>query len=253
MSSLLLPTLPEPTISEHLGTRYLHLGTAWVQGAMQIRKPDHLVLEYVQRMMAWLLFVPSAQWSRGQAVQLGLGAASLTKYCLRQLRMRTTAVELNPAVRNTALLWFDLPLPQSSAGRFALEVMDAGQWLADAAPHSVSALMVDLYDHEAEAPVLDTPEFYAQCRRVLEQGGAMTVNLFGHRANFSRSLRRISAVFEQVWQFERTKDGNIIVVAVASSQVPDAAILKLRAASVVQNTALPARKWLKALRYHAGQ
>jgi hypothetical protein len=58
----------QATLSEYLGTRYLHLGTPWVQGAMQIRKPNKLVLEYVQRMMAWLLFVPSAQW-------LGLGCA----------------------------------------------------------------------------------------------------------------------------------------------------------------------------------
>jgi spermidine synthase len=220
---------------------------------MQIRKPDHLALEYVQRMMAWLLFVPSAQWANGHAVQLGLGAASLTKYCLRRLHMRTTAIELNPAVRNTALLWFDLPLPQQSKGQLTLEVMDAGQWLARAQAASVSALMVDLYDHQAEAPVLDTPEFYAQCRTALQPGGAMTVNLFGHRANFARSLRRIQACFEQVWQFEPTKDGNIIVVAVASEAVPDGAELRLRAASVAQNTDLPARKWLKALRLHGCQ
>ena len=40
------------TLSEFEGVRYLHLGTPWVQGAMRIRKPRQLELEYVQRMMA---------------------------------------------------------------------------------------------------------------------------------------------------------------------------------------------------------
>ena len=31
-------------------------------------------------------------------MQLGLGAAAITRFCHQVLRMRTTAVELNPAV-----------------------------------------------------------------------------------------------------------------------------------------------------------
>jgi len=52
--------LPEVTISEARGVRYLHLGTPWIQGAMKIDDPLVLNLEYVQRMMAWLLFRPEA-------------------------------------------------------------------------------------------------------------------------------------------------------------------------------------------------
>ena len=45
------------TLSEHNGVRYLHFGTEWIQGAMRLRKPDSLELEYAQQMMAWMLFV----------------------------------------------------------------------------------------------------------------------------------------------------------------------------------------------------
>jgi spermidine synthase len=259
----------QATISEHLGTRYLHLGTPWVQGAMQIRKPDKLVLEYVQRMMAWLLFVPSAQWHgsrNGVAVQLGLGAASLTKYCYRVLGARTLAVELNEHVMTAAHNWFDLPYPDESEGRLSLHLGDASEWIVHAQPQSISALMVDLYDLEAKAPVLDTPDFYERCQAVLQPGGAMSVNLFYGGAfgvgGFEKSLKRICAAFAtqsnpvgnfggntigSVWAFEPTKEGNTIVIAVKGKDAPDAATLKLRAASVAQGTDLPARSWVKQL------
>jgi spermidine synthase len=246
----------QATLSEHLGTRYLHLGTPWVQGAMQIRKPDKLVLEYVQRMMAWLLFVPSAQWhgsSQGETVQLGLGAASLTKHCYRVLGARTTAVELNEHVITAAHTWFDLPYPDESDGRLRLHLGDAAEWIAKAKAQSISALMVDLYDLEAKSPVLDSPEFYVQCQRALQVGGAMSVNLFYGGAfgvnHFERSLKRICTAFSSgsIWAFEPTKEGNTIVLAVNGKHAPDAATLKLRAASVAQGTDLPARSWVKQL------
>ena len=74
--------LAPATISEFDGVRYLHLGTPWVQGAMRIRKSLALELEYVQRMMAWMLLRPSDELTHGHAVQLGLGAAAITRSAL---------------------------------------------------------------------------------------------------------------------------------------------------------------------------
>ncbi|MBL8318184.1 MAG: spermidine synthase, partial [Burkholderiaceae bacterium] len=72
--------LPEATISESDGIRYLHLDTPWVQGAMKIGAPRVLVLEYVQRMMAWMLWRPARELVQGHALQLGLGAAAITRF-----------------------------------------------------------------------------------------------------------------------------------------------------------------------------
>ena len=85
------PELAPATISEADGVRYLHLGTPWVQGAMRIRKPLAIELEYVQRMMVWMLLRPSDKLGTGHAVQLGLGAGAITRYCHAVLRMRSTA------------------------------------------------------------------------------------------------------------------------------------------------------------------
>ena len=100
--------LPEVNFSDHGDVRYLHLGTEWVQGSMLLDEPFDIELEYVQRMMVWLLFATPRR-SRRHAMQLGLGAGALTKFCYRKLRMKTTAIELNPQVVAACRLWFKLP------------------------------------------------------------------------------------------------------------------------------------------------
>ena len=75
-----ISTLSEVNLSESDGVRYLHLGTEWVQGSMRIDAPFDIDLEYVQRMMAWLLFVPPASVAGRHAMQLGLGAGAVTKF-----------------------------------------------------------------------------------------------------------------------------------------------------------------------------
>jgi len=160
---------------------------------MRIDEPFAIHLEYVQRMMAWLLFVDPASVARRHAMQFGLGAASLTKSCHRTLRMKTTAIELNPQVVAACRLWFKLPRDDS---RLSVVLGDAAQVAAhDHWRGTVDALQVDLYDHEAAAPVLDSQAFYADCRRLLTEDGCMTVNLFGRSSSYERSLARITAAF----------------------------------------------------------
>ena len=67
--------LPEVSVSDDGDVRHLHLGTPWIQGSMRIREPFEIELEYVQRMMGWLLFMEPASVAGRHAMQLGLGAA----------------------------------------------------------------------------------------------------------------------------------------------------------------------------------
>ena len=243
--------LPEVTISEFDGVRSLHLGTIWVQGAMRIARPDHLELEYVQRMMAALLWLPSAQLGAGHAVQLGLGAGAITRLTLKALRMQTTAVELNPAVIAACRRHFRLP---EDGPRLSVLAMDAADWVHDADNRgSVQLLQVDLYDHEAASPVLDDAHFYAGCRDVLAAGGVMSVNLFGRKASFEHSLSQVVAAFgaQQVCRLRATREGNAVVLAGRDIVLPDRATLLERAATIEARYGawgLPARKWLRMLR-----
>ena len=241
-------SLPEVNFSDHGDVRYLHLGTEWVQGSMLLDQPFDIELEYVQRMMAWLLFVEPATVARRHAMQLGLGAGALTKFCHKKLRMKTTAIELNPQVVAACRLWFKLPADDA---RLSVVLGDA----AEVAAHEywrggVDALQVDLYDHEAAAPVLDSEAFYADCRSLLTEDGCMTVNLFGRSSSFSRSLEKIMAAFgpQGVWAFRPTREGNTVVLALRTPVQPARALLAERAETVETRWGLPARKWLRVLK-----
>jgi spermidine synthase len=95
-------------ISEESGVRYLHFGSDWVQGAMRLRKPDALELEYTREMMAGLLLRP-APWP-ARVLLIGLGAGSLAKFVHRQLPDAcTTVVEIAPEVHGVARQYFRLP------------------------------------------------------------------------------------------------------------------------------------------------
>ena len=242
--------LPPVTLSEFDGVRYLHLGSVWVQGAMRIKKPQVVELEYVQRMLAALLWLPSEALGQGRAVQLGLGAGAITRFTAGALKMDTTVVEINPEVIAVNVSHFALPQ--------AVELVkgDAADWLAQAEPGSVQLLHVDLYDHEAAAPVLDDVDFYAACRAVLASGGLMSVNLFGRHASFDASIARIAQAFgaHQVWSLRPTREGNTVVVAGRDVVVPEREELSLRAALIEDRygtLGLPARKWLRMVRPYA--
>ena len=240
--------LAPATISEADGVRYLHLGTPWVQGAMRIRKSLSLELEYIQRMMVWMLLRPSDELTQGHAVQLGLGAAAITRFCHSTLRMRCTAVELNPSVIDACRLWFHLP---ADSPKFQVLQMNAADFVGDPGRiQSVQAMCVDLYDHDAASPVLDSADFYRDCFATLAEGGVMTVNLFGRDASFERSAKRIAAAFgeSQVWSLRPTKEGNTVVVAMKHTPMPDRPLLAARADNIESRFKLPARKWLRMIR-----
>jgi len=240
--------LPEVNFSDEGDTRYLHLGTEWIQGSMRLDEPFEIELEYVQRMMAWLLFVDPLGVSKRHAMQLGLGAAALTKFCHRRMRMKTTAIELNPQVIAACRLWFKLPRDDSRLSVIlgdAAEVVAHEHWRGQ-----VDALQVDLYDHEAAAPVLDSEEFYRHCRSLLTEDGCMTVNLFGRASSYERSLKRIQGAFgaEAVWAFRPTREGNTVVLALREAVRPARGELAARADVIEARWRLPARKWLRVFK-----
>jgi spermidine synthase len=241
------PQGPEVNYSDDGVMRHLHLGTPWIQGSMWCDRPDELALEYVQRMMAWLLFRPAPQVAGLHAMQLGLGAGAATKFCFKKLRMRTTAIELNAQVLQACRLWFKLPAP---CQRLQIVLADAAQEIRQARHlGTVDALQVDLYDHDAAAPVLDSADFYADCRRLLTEEGVMTVNLFGRRASLGRSLAQMAGAFGEsaIWVFRPTREGNTVVLALREPQQPERSLLVQRAQAVESRWGLPAPKWLRLL------
>ena len=176
---------------------------------------------------------------------MGLGAATLTKFCYKKLRMTTTAIEINPQVVNATRAWFKLPKNDKR-----LTVIEADAELEIQKPEhqeTIDLLHVDLYDHEAAAPVLDSTEFYEHCYQLLKEDGVMTVNLFGRNASYEKSLAKIAEAFgpQALWAFRPTKEGNTVVLAQREPTRPERGELLLRAADIESRWGLPARKWLR--------
>jgi spermidine synthase len=244
------PRFAPVTFSEEGGVRYLHFGTEWVQGAMRLRKPDQIELEYAQQMMAWLLFLETPP----RIVQLGLGAAALTKFAYRFLPgAKVEAVELNPAVLVAARTMFELP-PDDA--RLTVHEVDAWDFVSDRAQHgTIGALQIDVYDATARGPVLDSVAFYRAARACLAPAGIATINLFGDHPSFVRNMKRLAEAFDgRVVALPEVHDGNRVALAFSGPPlaVPYAA-LDARAKLIEAQLGLPARKWVKGLRQSAGE
>jgi spermidine synthase len=239
------PRFAPVTFSEERGVRYLHFGTEWVQGAMRLNKPDRIELEYAQQMMAWLLFLETPK----RVVQLGLGAAALTKFAYRYLtNARVEAVELNPAVVVAARTMFALP-PDDA--RLTVREADAWDFVHDRANHgAIGALQIDLYDATARGPVHDSLAFYRAVRACLTDAGMATINLFGDHPSFVRNMKQLNAAFDgRVIALPEVHEGNRIALAFSGPalEIPYVA-LKQRAKLIEDKLGLPARRWVKALR-----
>lgn len=237
------PKFAPVTLSEQDGVRFLHFGTQWVQGAMRIRKPDWLELEYAQQMMAWMLFNQQPR----HIVQLGLGTGALTKFSYRQFaEARVTAVELNPAVLSICTSMFKLPPADE---RLCVLEMDALDFVMNTIHHgTMDVLQVDLYDATAQGPVLDTPEFYRACAACLDSNGIMTVNLFGDHPSYAKNLKAIKFAFDNVWCLPEVHEGNIIAIAFKKTPIIDFTSLYEHATHITATTKLPAKSWVNGLK-----
>ncbi|MES2070551.1 MAG: methyltransferase domain-containing protein [Pseudomonadota bacterium] len=240
------PKFAPVTLSEHDGVRYLHFGTEWVQGAMRLRKPDWIELEYAQQMMGWMLFMDQPT----HIVQLGLGTGALTKFCYRNFEQASvTAIDLNPAVISVCESMFKLP-PNDE--RLQVLEMDAEEFVNDSKHHGqVDVLQVDLYDATARGPVLDSAEFYQACAACLTEQGILTVNLFGDHPSYLKNLKALRFAFDQVLCLPEVHDGNVVAFAFKSRPELDFPALYERAVAIKESTRLPAKSWVDGLKTNA--
>jgi spermidine synthase len=119
------------------------------------------------------------------------------------------------------------------------------EWLG-----TVDILHVDLYDHEAAAPVLDDVAFYKNCRALLSDEGTMSVNLFGRTSSYEKSLTKMAEAFGQdaLWAFKPTREGNTVVMAQRIASRPKRDQLQAQAEAIENRFGLPATKWLKVFK-----
>jgi len=223
-------------ISEAAGVRYLHFGSAWIQGAMRIARPWALELEYTREMMLALLLRPERAWPR-RVLLVGLGSASLTKFLYRHRPdARLTAVEIDPRVVAAARQFFKLP---DDPHRIAIVIRDAADYvMADVGPFDL--ILVDGFDADARAGVLDTVPFYLNCRARLGAEGLLIANLLSRRGTHRDSAKRLGEAFDgRALALPRSDSGNAIAIAATGTGMRmRLADLKCEARSLKANTGL---------------
>lgn len=229
-------------LAEADGVRTLHFGSSAVQGAMRLERPYDIELEYVQQMMLWLLFRPEA----AHIVQLGLGAAALTKFCHHHFKTaKITAVELDANVIDICRRHFALP-PDDE--RLSVLNMDAADFVNDfSLRRSIDVLQVDLYDARAHAPVLSSETFYAACANCLSAKGMMTVNLYCDWPEHLHHLHMMEKSFEALAWLPEVHDGNIVAIGFKQSPTVDFDDLYARAEEIRISFGLPAKSWVDGL------
>lgn len=242
---------PDVFVSEFRGVRSLHLASevnsdtsvAPIQGSMRLAVPDQIELEYVQQMCVWMLFNMLPK----HIVQLGLGAASLTKFCYRSFPdAKVTAVELNPKV--IAMCREQFRLPEDDERLQVLE-MDAFDYVRQTKLHGkLDVIQVDLYDAEAEGPVLDSPEFYQACADCLNETGMLTVNLFANHKQREKNIAAMQACFDVVVWLPEVHDANVVAIAFKTAPEVDFDVLYQRAAILRVNYKLQAPIWVNGLK-----
>lgn len=202
-------------VSEEAGLRYLHFGSEWVQGAMRVRRPYALELQYTQYMVAPMLLRP-APWPR-RVLLIGLGAASLTKFFHRNApQSKLTVVEIDPRVVAVARAQFKLP---DEDARLRIVIADGAEVVTRESGYW-DLILVDGFDRHARAGMLDSAPFYAAARAALSPNGVMATNLFGHRKGFRESFERIRVAFDdRAVALPACETGNVIALANAGKDV----------------------------------
>jgi spermidine synthase len=230
-------------ISEEAGVRYLHFGSSWIQGAMRIARPFALELDYTREMMVPLL-LREPDWPR-KVLQIGLGAASVTKFLWRyRPQAKITVIEIEPRVVAAARQFFKLP---DDPARIDIRHGDGADFVV-ASKQRFDLILLDGFDADARTGRLDNLPFYLDCRARLADDGLLCVNLLSRRKDFSKSVKRLEEAFDgHAIAFPSCDSGNAIALganAVAPATegspcgAPTLEDLKLAARQLKEDTSL---------------
>ncbi|GAB2182460.1 spermidine synthase [Denitratisoma sp. agr-D3] len=238
-------------ISEAAGVRYLHFGSDWVQGAMRIARPWALELEYTREMMAALLMRQGASWPR-RILLIGLGAGSLTKFLYRHRPdSKMVAVEISAQVAYVARQHFRLP---EDDARLKTVIADGAEYVMKNGPR-FDLILVDGFDDNASAGLLDSLPFLLNVRQRLAPEGILAINLLSRQRGFRASVERLQQAFDGRCQvFPRDGAGNAIGFATLGRPVRlDADQLRDAALALKQATGLKLEDTVARLIQAAGK
>jgi len=195
-------------VYEDAGLRYLCFTrhcTIGRQSAMDLARPQRLVFDYTQLMMAALFLMPEP----GEVLVIGLGGGSLPRALARVVpRARIDVVEIDPAVVRVAQRYFgfapaaNLPVFEEDGRAYVRRALRTGR--------RYDLIMLDAYDHEYIPEHLLTQEFLREVRGLLRPGGVVAANTFSSSRLYHSESVTYRAVFGE---FYNLRSRNRIILA----------------------------------------
>ena len=202
-------------INQEAGVRYLQFDSHWIQGAMRLSRPNALELEYARDMMLPLLLRSARSWPRS-VLQIGLGAASITRFLYRyRPKTELDVVEIDPEVVLNAWQFFGLP---QESDRLNIEMADGYRYMG-ATRRRFDLILVDGFDARGSAGRLHTLPFYRFCRARLTDEGMMVTNLLSRRKYPKPNAGPIRKAFADRVRALPPCDANTVVLAAVGTPI----------------------------------
>ena len=202
-------------ITEEDGVRYLQFDSHWIQGAMRLARPWSLELDYTREMMMALLMRPERGWPRS-VLQIGLGAASITRFLHRNIpKAKLEVVEIDPEVVLNAWQFFRLP---EESVRLNIEIGDGYRYMATSR-RRFDLILVDGFDAKGRAGKLHSLPFYRLCRARLNDGGMMVTNLLSRRKREKANADPIRKAFDDRVLVLPPCDANTVALAAVGAPI----------------------------------
>jgi len=217
------------TVSDEGAIRYLRLDRYW-QSARDRSAPLRTVFSYTDYLHLPLALIPRPK----HVLFVGMGGGTApSRFFHDYPDLAIDVVEIDPAVADTAIRFFDLP----RGPRLTVHVQDGRLWLRRTADR-YDLIVLDAYLIDTIPFHLATREFYTEAAARLAPGGAVAANVIGAlRGPESRLFRAIdktfASVFPAVYVFPVDGDAgeslqNLIIVGTSGPRL-DAGAVRARA------------------------
>ena len=179
------------------------------QSCMDVKRPDRIVMNYPQMMLAALFVQPEPR----SVLIIGLGGGTIPR-ALTQLipQAEIDVVEIDPAVVRVAKKYFhfaESPKVRSFAQDGRVFVKRALR-----ERRNYDLVMLDAFDHEYIPEHLLTREFIQEARRLLSPRGVLVANTFSSSRLYDHESVTYAAVFPTFFNLKRD---NRIIIASASA------------------------------------
>ncbi|MBI5461405.1 MAG: fused MFS/spermidine synthase [Gammaproteobacteria bacterium] len=230
------------------GIRSLYFDSGACQSSLCLDAPNTLVLGYTRSMLATLLFHPEPR----RILLIGLGGGALARFLLQHRpAAQIHCVETRPSVVALAHDFFYLP----RSPRLHIHIDDGAAFLRTCQDRDFDTILVDAFDGSGIHPSVCAPEFYADCRRVLTPGGALSVNLWNTPASPCKPL--LDAITEgfagQILRLPVEQRANLIALGLDTPRTQqDLKQLRGSAQQLTESLGLDYSKQLRSLQHHNG-